>query len=116
MPLELQSDLSKEILFIKKGKVLHQVKLNDVLYLSSEGNYVTLHTLNGKYVIKISLKRTGEFFPANRFIQVHRSYIVQLKCIEKIDLSTNELYLLDQVFPIGRKYKAQLLEQLNLIQ
>ena len=43
-------DVSKESFFIKKGKVLHQVKVRDVLFLSSDGNYVTLHTEKNKYI------------------------------------------------------------------
>lgn len=116
MALELNWDWAKEILFIKKGKVLHQVMVRDVHYLSSEGNYVTLHTNSGKFAIKISLKRISGYFPENRFLQIHRSYIVQLSYIEKIDLSSSELYLNGSVLPIGRKFKPQLLDQLNLIQ
>lgn len=114
--IELDWDLAQELLFIKKGNTLHQVKLNEVLFLSSEGNYVTLNTQQGKFVIKISLKRIRTFFPGNRFVQIHRSFIVQLRYIEKIDLSTNELFLQGQVLPLGRKFKSQLLDQLNLIQ
>ena len=109
-------DVSKESLFIKKGKVLHQVKVRDVLFLSSDGNYVTLHTLENKYVVKISLKRIISYLPTNGFVQIHRGAVVQISCIDRIDLSTNELFIKDQVLTIGRKYKSGLLEQLNLIQ
>ena len=109
-------DVSKESFFIKKGKVLHQVKVRDVLFLSSDGNYVTLHTEKNKYVIKISLKRITAHFPKHWFVQIHRSYVVQLGCIEKIDLSLNELVVGEYTLTIGRKYKSILLDQLNLIQ
>ena len=108
-------DVSKESLFIKKGKVLHQVKVRDVMFLSSDGNYVILNTEKNKFVIKISLKRIMEHFPKHLFIQIHRSYVVQISCIEKIDLSTNELVVGDHTLGIGRKYKSILLDQLNLI-
>lgn len=112
----LELDELKEVLFIKKGKVLHKVKVRDILCLSSDGNYVTILTKDHKYITKISLKRMVEFLPQNGFVQIHRSHIVQIGFIEKIDLSTNELFIGEFVFTIGRKFKSELLGQLNLIQ
>ena len=50
------------------------------------------------------------------FVQVHRSYIVQTELITNIDLTTLEVYLDDVALPLGRTYKDDLINQLNLLQ
>ncbi|KAA3637526.1 MAG: LytTR family transcriptional regulator, partial [Bacteroidetes bacterium] len=61
-------------LFIKSGKVYHRIKIDEVLYILTEGNYSTFYTSGSKYTAKISLKNAGEIIPSDIFIRVHRNY------------------------------------------
>ena len=52
---------------------------------------------------------------AKGFIQVHKSFLVQLDKIDNIDISSNEVLLAELRIPLGRKYKQELLAYLNLL-
>ena len=116
MSQEVKWDHSSECLFIKNGNLLHKIRIRDLMWVSSEGNYITLHTLQRKYVLKMSLKKISEFLPLDYFSQIHRSFIVQIGYIDRIDMATNEILLHEINLPIGRKYKKEFLDKLNLIQ
>ena len=116
MSEEVKWDYSNECLFIKNGSLLHKVRISDLIWISSEGNYITLHTLQRQYVLKMSLKKISSHLPIDYFCQIHRSFIVQIGYIDSIDMATNEIVLQDINLPIGRKYKKEFLDKLNLIQ
>ena len=50
------------------------------------------------------------------FVRVHRSYVVQTYLIERIDFQENEIHLKgSNVLPLGRGYKNELMEKINLL-
>ncbi|MEL6863524.1 MAG: response regulator transcription factor [Bacteroidota bacterium] len=109
------SQLLRDSFFIKSHNQLEKVALMEINWIHSEGNYCIIQTSKRKFVIKISLTRIKQKFPPELFVQIHRSYVVQVQQIQHIDISNNELQLEDQILPIGRKYKSDLLTRLNLL-
>lgn len=103
----------KEVIYVKSNYQLKKVKLNDILYLNSDGNYCMIQTHNKKYVMKISLTKIKAYLPEERFVQIHKSYLVQLSQIDSVDTSQNKVVIDDSELPLGRKYKKELLERLN---
>jgi two-component system LytT family response regulator len=60
------------------------VDVTDLVFLTAEGSYTTLHTLNGQtYVVSKSLKEYEELLGLNGFFRIHHSHIVQLDKIAK---------------------------------
>ena len=116
MPSPVHSDTNKENLFIKDGRILQKILIEDIIWISSEGNYITIHTSGKRFVLKMSLRRVKEFLSENAFTQIHRNFIVQINCIDRIDTSSNSLNIADKELPIGRRFKSNLLNKLNLIQ
>ena len=98
--------------FINIDKTLHKLNVEDILYIESDRNYITIVTLNKKFVLVDSLKNWKEKLYRTHFLQIHKSYIVNLKDIEKI--SGNEMYVNDARIPIGRTYKKTLLNHLKI--
>jgi len=109
--VSLKSD-NKESLFLNVDKTLHKIVLNDILYLESDRNYITVVTLNKKLSYLDSLKNWKEKLPKKEFIQIHKSYIINSRHVDKI--SGNEIYLKSNRLPIGRSYKRELLAQLKI--
>ena len=72
-PLENNKSQS---LFLNVDKTLHKIVLNDILYLESDRNYITLVTTKQKLSYIDSLKSWKEKLPDNQFIQTHKSYII----------------------------------------
>lgn len=74
---------SKENLFIKSGKQIEKVRINDVLYVKSMQNYIQIFTTDQSIIAHMSLKVIKEMLP-DFFIQTHKSYLVSKPKIDKI--------------------------------
>lgn len=102
-----------ESLFLNVDKTLHKIIINDILYLESERNYVTILTKTQKLSFLDSLKNWKEKLPDNQFIQIHKSFIINSKCVDKI--AGNTIYIGENKLPIGRSFKQDLLIQLKIV-
>lgn len=60
-----------------------KVSLADILYAESENVYVLVHTVHGKYRIRMALGKFSQQLDES-FFKVHRSYVVGLKYVKKI--------------------------------
>lgn len=98
--------------FLNVDKTLHKIVVNDILYLESDRNYVTVFTKNQKLSFIDSLKNWNEKLAGKQFIQVHKSFIVNSKCVKKI--SGNYVFLTESKIPVGRTYKQNLLKHLGV--
>ncbi|MEP5339418.1 MAG: LytTR family DNA-binding domain-containing protein [Algibacter sp.] len=105
-------DDEDETFFLNVDKTLHKIVVNDILYLESDRNYVTVFTKNQKLSFIDSLKNWNEKLSGKQFIQVHKSFIVNSKRVEKI--SGNHIFLTGNKIPIGRTYKHDLLKCLGV--
>ncbi len=103
-------------LFIREGHKLTRVPYPDIHWIETDDDYCHLHTTRKKYTIRISLRELEDQLPANRFLRVHRSYLVQMACIDQVDPHKQEVQLLNgQKVPIGRAYRHDLLARMHLI-
>ena len=99
-------------MFIKtKG---HYIKLlfQDIVWAKSYYEYIVIYTLDKKYMVYSSMNSFLKKLP-NNFIRVHRSNIVSLDRIEKIE--GNLLEVDGQLIKIGEMYKHELLLKLGII-
>lgn len=95
--------IDEKVLYLNIDKTIHKVYISDILYLESDRNYVTFYTTTTKLTVIDSLKNWKDSLEANQFVQIHKSYIVNTKKIDKLtgtSLSINTISL-----PIGRTYK-----------
>jgi len=101
-----------EILFLNVDKTHHKIILNDLLFLESDRNYITVVTKTQKLSYIDALKKWRAKLPEDQFVQVHKSFIVNIKYVDKI--AGNEIYVQSHRIPIGRTYKQQLLRHLQI--
>lgn len=95
-----------ERIAVKSGQKIHVVLVSDVLYLQAEGDYVKIHTEKGKYLKEETMKYFQENLPSAQFVRVHRSFIVNVAMIQRIDVyeKQNQLVTLKN----GEKIKASI--------
>lgn len=103
----------EDSIFLNVDKTLHKIILNDLLFLESDRNYITIVTQTQKLSFIDSLKNWNQKLPDLEFVQIHKSYIINAKYVTKI--SGNEVYINTHRLPIGRTYKADLLKKLRII-
>lgn len=95
----------KEYLSVKADYKVSLVKISDIVYLESEGEYVRMHLADHTAITTLfRLKNMETALPADTFMRVHRSYIVNLKCIKSY--IKGRIYLSDTEYvPIGENYR-----------
>ena len=95
----------KEYLSVKADYKVSLVRIADIVYLESEGEYVRLHLADGSTITTLfRLKNMETTLPAEQFMRVHRSYIVNLRCIKSY--VRGRIFLSDTEYvPIGKMYK-----------
>ena len=71
-----------------------KVTQTEVLYLQADGDYVQIITAQGKYLKEQTMKSFEEQLPENQFVRVHRSVIVNVEMISRIELYEKQNQLL----------------------
>ncbi len=106
----LKETTSSKLIIIKSGYQTFQIAPETILYLEKEGNYITYHTTSKKILARESVSEALAKLPSN-FIQVHKSYIIQLEHIELFDL--NHVLINSIKIPVSKSYKAILKDKLK---
>lgn len=105
---------SNDSIFVKKKSLLEKVKYENLTWIEADGNHITLHVNDGRdYTIRKSLKEITDKLPKDRFLRVHKSFVVLVDAVTAID--TNFVYLGDRKIPIGRSYYNAFTATLNTI-
>lgn len=103
----------KEVISVKADYKTQLVKVADIVYLESAGEYVRLHIEGSSTITTLfRLKNMETTLPSDSFLRVHRSYIVNLK---RIASYTKGRIFLDngEYIPLGENYKERFFEYMN---
>ncbi|MBV5343582.1 LytTR family transcriptional regulator DNA-binding domain-containing protein, partial [bacterium] len=60
--------------------------VSDIVYIQSDGDYVQIFTSNGKYLKEQTMKSLEESLPTSLFARVHRTCIVNIQAIARVEL------------------------------
>lgn len=102
-----------DYIYVKSDYKLIQIPLDNILYIEGLKDYVRIH-LEGeqKSVLSLlSMKSMEEGLPSDRFIRVHRSFIVQKNKIKVID--RGRIVFGKEYIPVSESYKQELLSYIN---
>jgi DNA-binding LytR/AlgR family response regulator len=103
-----------DAVYIKADNAFERVPYEDIYYVEANGNMVTIYTKNRNFTIRKSMKDMEEKLPANLFLRVQKSFIVQLAQID--NFNTKEINLrMGAVVQVGRQYYNSFLAKLNTI-
>lgn len=100
----------EERIFLHTNKKHIQVKISEILYVQAEGNYAKVVFVDKSIVIREKLSDVLQVLPTEEFIQVHKSYLVAKKHIDKIE--GNRITIDKHIIPIGKLYKMNVNELL----
>jgi DNA-binding LytR/AlgR family response regulator len=97
-------------LFVKSEYKLIRIELDDIKYIESQHEYIKIHLINSAPVMtQLSMKSIEEQLPSDRFMRVHRSFIVNLKKISVVE--RNRIVFDGKVYiPVSDQYKEKFQE------
>lgn len=93
----------EEFINIRSERKTFRIAVDDILYIHSLSNYYKIVTTNKKIIAYGSLASLEKEFPKERFIRIHRSYLVAKNKIQAF--SGNVVVLPNGNLPVGRKYR-----------
>lgn len=102
---------SANFLFIKDKGVYQKILIPDILYIQSSSEYVTIYTGARRIMLYSSMDGILRKLPDN-FLRIHRSYIVNLNSIERVNGNTVEIN--NQSINVSKTYHESLMNSLGL--
>ena len=103
-----QTPVVQDYLFVKTSLKLEKIRFNDMRFIEGVENYVAIYTSEGKIITHTTLRTILQKLPPERFVQVHKSYLVNIDKIDSIE--GNLLGIGKNKIPLSRTYKEAALE------
>lgn len=98
-------------IFVKSEYRVLRIKLSDILFLEGLGDYVAIHTSEGKILTLENMKHFAVVLPQQQFTRVHKSYIIAFSKIDFIE--RNRVVIKDQRIPVSDTYKKDFWQQIK---
>ena len=99
-----------DFIFVKVEHKIKKVNLPDILYIEGLKDYVSVYTASERILTLQTMKKMEELLPPQRFIRVHKSYIVALDKIDYIE--KQRIFIGKTVIPLGDTYKDDFMKLL----
>lgn len=100
-------------LYVKEESVWVNIPISDIVWVEALGDYVTIHMADKKHTVLATMKTIESKLPAEQFMRIHRSYIININKISNLD--GNIVVLNKKLLPIGKSYKKGLMDRLNIV-
>ena len=107
-----ESTFAADHIFIKVDRKIVKLRLGDILFIESLKDYVIIHIPGKRLITKQKISYLEERLPTNKFLRVHRSYLISMAKIESI--GNNMVSIGNKQIPVGRSYKKVVQESLAL--
>jgi DNA-binding LytR/AlgR family response regulator len=95
-----------DFIFIKDGTTNYKINFDDLLYIQAYGNFAKIYTHKQTIIASVTMKHLEDELPENLFTRVHKSYIVNIQKVSKIE--GNLVFIEKTSVPVGAVYKMAL--------
>ncbi len=110
IPTSGEENKTEPYIFIKSDRKMIRVLLDDIYFIESLKDYVTIYKKDKKIITKNQITFFEQTLPSDKFLRIHRSFIVSISKIEAYTPSSIEI--LNKNLPIGRNYKNEVFKRL----
>ena len=108
------NDINKsEYIYVNVDRRLVKVNIASIYLIEAKGDYINIKTNKKNYIVHSTLKKIQDKLPFNMFFKVHRSFIINFS--EIIDIEDNSVLVRQDVVPVSRSNKSELMKKLNLL-
>ncbi|MCB0522578.1 MAG: response regulator transcription factor [Lewinellaceae bacterium] len=106
---------SGEDFYVKFGSQLKKIHLADILWVEVDGRYSLIKTADGKKtLVNTPLRETVLKLPQDRFVRVHKSFVVNLDKVSSVDIGNDIAIVAGEEIPIGRNFKKAFSNRMRL--
>lgn len=105
------STSATDYFFVKCDGNIERIELRELLYVKALENYIIIQTTQRKYVTYLTMKGLEEYLPTEQFIKIHKSYLVPIAKIDRIE--GNEVHIGNEKLPLSRNLRAEVLERIE---
>ena len=99
-------------IFVKSERKMIKIFLDEIYFLESLKDYVTIYKKDKKIITKNQIGFFEQALPNDKFLRIHRSFIVSISKIEAY--TPNSIEILNKNLPIGRNYKNEIMKKFNI--
>jgi DNA-binding LytR/AlgR family response regulator len=100
-------------IFIRAEYRIQKLDLDSIFYIEALRDYIGFHTPGGKILSLESMKKMEAALPAEKFIRIHKSYIINRNKIEFLD--RGKVVINGQYLPVGETYREKFMAQIGII-
>lgn len=111
--VQANSSDSDTELYVNIDRRLIKIEYAGILFVESKGDYIQINTEKKNIKVHSTIKKIKEKLPPELFVQVHRSYIINIKKI--VDIEDNSVLIEKTVIPVSRSNRDELMNRLNLL-
>ncbi len=88
-----ESSGPQERFFVKTGNHIDIIPTEEIIHVEAQDDYVEFHTPKGRFLKKETMARLEQQLPSAKFLRVHRSHIIRLDQMEKLEKYGKESYI-----------------------
>ncbi len=99
-------------IFVRADKKMVKVNLGEVYFIESLKDYVIIHVGEKRVITKQKISYLEHRLPENKFLRIHRSFLINLQKIEAYSPTAVEIK--GKELPIGRSYKNDVAKVLEI--
>ncbi len=108
---ENESGFPTQKILVKADKKLFALEPASILYIEGQGDYIRIHMENMKLMVHDTIKNFMESLPEDRFMRIHKSWVVNLGKISFIE--GNMVRITSELIPVSPALKEELLERFS---
>ncbi|HVW16456.1 MAG TPA: LytTR family DNA-binding domain-containing protein [Mucilaginibacter sp.] len=107
-----EKSVQQDYFFIRAEGKVYKIDHADCMYAEARGNYTKVVTTSTSILTKMSFSAFVDILPAELFLRIHRSFVVNKAAISRIE--GNRVFIRQHEVPIAANYRATFLQALGL--
>lgn len=111
LPSPITSRYEESYMFFKVGRDQTKIFLKDIIFMEGLADYIKVHTNEKSYVASEKLGFMEQKLPNDKFIRVHKSFIIAWDKL--LSYNTDQVTLVTETLPLGRLYKGAFLRKIQ---
>jgi two-component system, LytTR family, response regulator LytT len=99
-------------IYVRAERKIHKISISEILFIESLDEYVKVHLKNKLMITRENISILEQKLPADRFVRIHRSFLVSIKSITAI--ASDSVEIAGKILPFGRAFKQSALAGLKV--